>query len=69
MGYCLNRLDEPVFMARPEPMLTVFGIHQRLESSVWRNGGSIELSQIKDSTDTGILFQTKITEVKFKLQS
>ena len=28
MGYGLNRLDEPVFMAGPKPMLTEFGIHQ-----------------------------------------
>ena len=32
MGYRLNRLDEPVFMAGPKPMLTEFGIHYRLES-------------------------------------
>ena len=32
MGYRLNRLDEPVFMAGPKPMRTEFGIHQRLES-------------------------------------
>ena len=32
MGYLLNRLDEPVFMAVPKPMLTEFGIHYRLES-------------------------------------
>ena len=32
MGYRSNRLDEPVFMAGPKPMLTEFGIHQRLES-------------------------------------
>ena len=34
MGYRLNRLDEPVFMAVPEPMLTEFGIYYRLESCV-----------------------------------
>ena len=34
MGYCLNCLDEPVFMAVPKPMLTEFGIHYRLESCV-----------------------------------
>ena len=34
MGYRLNRLDEPVFMAVPKPMLTEFGIHYRLESCV-----------------------------------
>ena len=32
MGYRLNRLDEPVLMAVPKPMLTEFGIHYRLES-------------------------------------
>ena len=32
MGYRLNRLDEPVFMARPKPMRTEFGNGSRLES-------------------------------------
>ena len=32
MGYRLNLLEEPVFMAVPKPMLTEFGIHYRLES-------------------------------------
>ena len=32
MGYSLNRLDGPVFMAGPKPMRNEFGIHQRLES-------------------------------------
>ena len=27
MGYHLNRLDEPVFMAGPKAMRTEFGIH------------------------------------------
>ena len=30
--YRLNRLDEPVFMAVPKPMLSEFGIHNSLES-------------------------------------
>ena len=34
MGYRLNHLDEPVFITVPKPMLTVFGIHHRLESCV-----------------------------------
>ena len=34
MGYRLNRLDEPVFMAVSKPLLTEFGIHYRLESCV-----------------------------------
>ena len=34
MGYRFNRLDEPIFMAVPKLMLTDFGIHYRLESSV-----------------------------------
>ena len=32
MGYRLNCLDEPVFIAVPKPFLTEFGIHYRLES-------------------------------------
>ena len=32
VGYCLNRLDEPIFMAGLKPLLTDFGIHHRLES-------------------------------------
>ena len=32
MGYRLNRLDEPVFMAGPKPMQTEVCIHHRLES-------------------------------------
>ena len=32
MGYHLNRLDEPVFIAVSKPLLTEFGIHHRLES-------------------------------------
>ena len=32
MGYHLNRLDEPFFMAVPKPLLTEFGVHYRLES-------------------------------------
>ena len=34
MGYPLNRLDEPVFMAVPKALQTEFGIHYRLESCV-----------------------------------
>ena len=32
MGYRLNRLDEPVFIAVSKAMQTEFGIHHRLES-------------------------------------
>ena len=32
MGYCFNRLDEPVFIAVSKPLLTEFGIHYRLGS-------------------------------------
>ena len=34
VGYRLNRLDEPVFMAVPKSILTEFDIHYRLESCV-----------------------------------
>ena len=32
VGYSLNRLGEPVFIAVSKPLLTEFGIHHRLES-------------------------------------
>ena len=32
MGYHLNRLDEPFFIAVSKPLLTEFGIDLRLES-------------------------------------
>ena len=32
MGYRLNHLDEPVFMAVSKPLLIEFGIHHKLES-------------------------------------
>ena len=38
MGYHLNCLDEPGFMAVPKPMLTEFGIHYRLGSCVKEMG-------------------------------
>ena len=41
MGYRLNCLDEPVFMAVPKPMLTEFGIHHRLESCVFSNNACV----------------------------
>ena len=34
MGCRLNRLDEPIFMVVPKPILTEFGIHPKLESCV-----------------------------------
>ena len=34
MGYHLNRLYKPIYMAGPKPMQTEFGIHNRLESCV-----------------------------------
>ena len=34
MGYHLNGLDEPVFLAVSKPLLTEFGIHHELESCV-----------------------------------
>ena len=34
MGYRLNCLDKPVFIAVSKPLLTEFGIYHRLESCV-----------------------------------
>ena len=47
MGYRLNCLDEPVFMAVPKPMLTEFGIHFRLESCVCEMEYSAYLDEIR----------------------
>ena len=41
MEYCLNRRDEPIFMAVSKPLLTEFGIHYRLESCANAFYGSI----------------------------
>ena len=41
MGYRLNRLDEPVFIAVSKPLVTEFGIYHRLESCV----GSVAYSR------------------------
>ena len=32
MGYCLNRIDEPVFMVVSKPLLPEFDIHHKVES-------------------------------------
>ena len=45
MGYRLNRLDEPNFMAVSKPMQTEFGIHHRLESCVAQSKLHIALCQ------------------------
>ena len=34
MGYDLNRLDEPVFIAVSKPLITEFGIRNKLESYI-----------------------------------
>ena len=40
VGYRLNCLDEPVFVAVPMPMQTQCGTHNRLKSCVWLSGFS-----------------------------
>ena len=53
MGYRLNRLDEPVFMAVPKIMLTEFGIHYRLESCV---GSCRTMIRVPHILEGGIYF-------------
>ena len=48
MGYRLNRLDEPVFMTVPNPLLTEFGIHHRLESCEVHLKGNIKIQKYVD---------------------
>ena len=52
MGYHLNRLDEPVFMAVSKRLLTEFGIHQRLESCArfFKQSAKIEIASCGDHT-------------------
>ena len=55
MGYRLNRLDEPVFMAVPKPMLTEFSINYRLESCV--SDMKLDLSwRLSESKEKGFSF-------------
>ena len=44
--YHLNRLDGPVLIAVPEPLLTEFGIHHRLESCGKSRLGSVVLGGV-----------------------
>ena len=53
MGYGLNRLDEPVCMAGSKPMLTQFGIHQRLGSCVMCSILAFYQPQAKSYRDVG----------------
>ena len=48
MGYRLNRLDEPFFMAVSKPLLTEFGIDHTLESCVGESESDGSKSRIKD---------------------
>ena len=47
MGYRLNRLDEPVFIAVSKPLLTEFDIHYRLESCEegWKQADSSHFNE------------------------
>ena len=82
MGYRLNRLDEPVFMAVPKPMLTEFGIHYRLEScdtplkiekfcrkkEVAREGARNDLVSMKLKIQRGAVLTILIEGRKFKMK-
>ena len=54
MGYRLNRLDEPVFMAVSKPLLTEFGINHRFESCV------PECMTLAEISATAIFFPIKL---------
>ena len=61
MGYCLNRLDEPVSMAGSKPLLTEFGIHHRLEScdhDRLRFFGAFERTQKSSPSSKTMVLQT-----------
>ena len=58
MGYRLNHIDEPIFMAVPKPMQTELDIHYRLESYVFTLRTISVLSQISRSLFTMWLFHS-----------
>ena len=45
-----NGLDTPVLMARPEPLLTMFAIHHRLESFAGYSSKLIHISGTNSQT-------------------
>ena len=53
MGYRLNRLDEPVFIAVSKPLLTEFHIHHRLESC-GRNWSGNEVRDLSHCGDPNL---------------
>ena len=56
MGYRLNRLTEPVFIAVSKILLTDFGIHYRFESCVPLSLGYLSKLTVVPSTVTDTLF-------------
>ena len=69
MGYRLNRLDEPVFIAVSKPMLTEFGIHYGLESCAELYMFSSQLMAAKNIAIKPVLFLKifpKLPEAAFK---
>ena len=67
MGYRLNRLDEPVFMTVPKPMLTEFGILYRLEIGVLSISGKrlnfLDL-ELKENSRKIKLLEIGLEEIK-----
>ena len=63
--YRLNRLEQPVFMAVPKPMLTEFGIHHRLQTisqnrgtcSCWIGKKTVIQIHFVSLLDTAVIFQ------------
>ena len=60
MGYHLNRLDEPVFMAVSKPLLTEFGIHHRLESCAILQQDNACVLEIRKCRDRVIIFNFRV---------
>ena len=56
MGYHLNRLDEPIFMALPKPMLTEFSIHYILESCVQHKRKALKCDVPSDKAKDKVSF-------------
>ena len=64
VGYRLNHLDEPIFMAVSKPLLTDFGIHHRLESCVHNSSPKHAGKKSCFTNNQPLLFRQKILPIK-----
>ena len=65
MGFRLNRLGEPVFIAVSKPLLTEFGIHHKLESCVSASVKKVKKNKLFVIQSNVLFFQIRNLSVKY----